>query len=112
MGEVLQQYFHSVVTQLHTQNNTTPIYDYFSDDLIKLNALYNDFFAHPTTYFQYIPRFSIFEKETQFSYNQYIYLNLFKNSLYYTNTFLILYLVLLFILVNLLFKLTAAPFHF
>lgn len=34
------------------------------------------------------------------------------HSLYYVNTFLIIYLILLFFLSNLLFKLTAAPFHF
>jgi hypothetical protein len=62
------------------------------------------------TNFTFVPIVDVigFINETSLSYP---YLDITTYSLYYTKTFLVIYLVLIFILVNLCFKVTAAPFH-
>lgn len=88
-----------------------------------LESFYNNYFKLSTKEFFALQNFpnNNFEnnfwlcRENAFSFTESIlpagYLNYIQESIYYTNSSLYIYLTLIFILVNLCFKLTAAPFH-
>jgi hypothetical protein len=70
-----------------------------------------------TDFFEFSKEATFFMKNCENSFSFYenlkpnVYLTYLQESIYYTNSSLYIYLTLIFILVNLCFKLTAAPFH-